>query len=110
MMKKDSSSVGVFLKTSRAANVAPEALASEALETVTPGPRPAPGPAQAPARDPAGEVIALLGAGPLSPAEIARRLDLTATEAIAVLERLEHFGFVEVADEGAQRLVRATGS
>lgn len=107
MMKQGGSSVGVFLKTSRSANAAME-------ESLTEGPVAAPtGTAAreaAPVRDTAGEVLKLLDTGPLPPAEIWRRMGLSATEALSVLERLEHFGFVEIATEGQQKLVRLAGS
>lgn len=109
MMKKDGSSVGVFLKASREANPAAERLAGS--DTGSFGAESFSAPRKLPEsrRDPAGNVLAELRAGPMSPAAIAERLGLSVTEAITVLEGLERFGFVEIAGQGAQKLVKLTG-
>lgn len=107
MMRKGSS-VEAFLATSRSAKAAEIPPSSEAPQS-----RSAPfGPAReaAPVRDTAGEALDLLAEAPLPPAEVSRRLGLSTTEAIALLERLEHFGFVTITTEGAQRLVKLTGT
>lgn len=109
MIKQGGSSVGAFLKASRSANVTAEDLLTEAPRAAPSGVAPVPVESM-PVRDTAGEILKLLDTGPLPPAEIWRRMGLSATEALSVLERLEHFGFVEIAAEGRQKLVKLAGS